>query len=94
MVALLLKGRDEPNLTFCDSIRLRPFEKGRPQSPWQIEIRMETELEVLHLLLKHGANPNAMVVVPTGVTKRGTQNNPDYEIAYEEWSCWIARQPD
>lgn len=87
MVALLLKGRDDPNMTFCDSIRLKPLEKGRLQSPWQIALRMETELEVLHLLLKHRANSNALVVVPTGVTKWGAQNNPNYEIVYEEWSA-------
>ncbi|KIV92707.1 hypothetical protein PV10_03979 [Exophiala mesophila] len=86
MVALLLKGYDDPNLTFCDSIRLSPGEKGKLQSPWQIAVRMETELEVLHILLTHKANPNAMVVVPTGVTKWGAENSPSYEIVYEEWS--------
>jgi hypothetical protein len=29
----------------------------------------------------------ALVVVPTGVTKWGAQNNPNYEIVYEEWSA-------
>jgi hypothetical protein len=86
MVALLLKGRDDPKMTFCDSIRLRPLEKGKLQSPWQIALR-ETKLEMLHLRLKHGANSNALVVVPTGVTEWGAQNNPNYEIVYEEWSA-------